>query len=426
MNILLLFIVAESQLENARAEYPYRTRWEHDDHTDPHHTGGSSAHPRAVFVRCHPDSLEVVVQADMFNTGLWVDGRHLRLGLEVVRNDVQSACRAVPSGPSEFTIQAHLMDCGTVKLPSTGEKIIYSNVLVYSPEPSSDGLIRLDGATIPVECHYNKFYPVDGLPLLPTWVPFVQRVTAENQMEFSLRLMTGDRKFERGSYTYFLGDPIYFEVSSIINNHQPLRVFIDHCVATATPDADAALRYDFIDHHGCLADAYLTNSSSRFLSRVEDHKIQFQLDAFRFYQEPSNQIYITCRLIAVPSVSTVKSQHRACSFIQNRWRAIDGNDQDCRSCGISYPVKDPPTTEPPTTSISMKTVPQLSPQIGVGRNIPKPQPANYLRIRPGMHQNLHTTPPSSARIQEVGNKEGTLKLGPLTILPSPRSSTFAK
>lgn len=39
---------------------------------------------------------------------------------------------------------------------SSEEKIIYSTVLVYSPEPSDDGLLRLDGATIPVECHYDK------------------------------------------------------------------------------------------------------------------------------------------------------------------------------------------------------------------------------------------------------------------------------
>lgn len=41
-------------------------------------------------------------------------------------------------------------------MQSTKEKIIYSNVLVYSPEPSSDALLRLDGAAIPVECHYEK------------------------------------------------------------------------------------------------------------------------------------------------------------------------------------------------------------------------------------------------------------------------------
>ncbi|KAF1383884.1 hypothetical protein PFLUV_G00136470 [Perca fluviatilis] len=43
----------------------------------------------------------------------------------------------------------------------------------------------------------------------------------------------------------------------------------------------------------CLADAYLTNSNSRFLPRIEEHKLRFQLEAFRFYQEPGNQMAVS-------------------------------------------------------------------------------------------------------------------------------------
>lgn len=153
--------------------------------------------PRPVVVLCHPDSMEVVVQADMFDKGLQVDGRHLRLGSGPASES--SACRAAPTGEAEYTIKAHLMDCGirlsvriimlwgdesfywlyTFLTPShnarcfgpwfrikslcnhssfqsTKEKIIYSSVLVYSPEPTHEGLLRLDGASIPVECHYEK------------------------------------------------------------------------------------------------------------------------------------------------------------------------------------------------------------------------------------------------------------------------------
>lgn len=60
--------------------------------------------------------------------------------------------------------------------------------------------------------------------------------------------LADDWTFQRGSYTYFLGDSIHFEVSAVIGNHMPLRVYIDHCVGTATPDADVALRYDFVEH----------------------------------------------------------------------------------------------------------------------------------------------------------------------------------
>lgn len=121
---------------------------------------------------------------------------------------------------------------------------------------------------------------MDGISLHPTWVPLVSRASAEDQIDFNLQLMTGikgihtapfsplmhlqnflnvwtshliftdDWRFQRGSHSYFLGDPIHLEVSAIIGNHVPLRVYVDHCVATATPDAEATLRYDLIQHYG--------------------------------------------------------------------------------------------------------------------------------------------------------------------------------
>ncbi|XP_044075147.1 zona pellucida sperm-binding protein 3-like isoform X2 [Siniperca chuatsi] len=359
-----------------------------------------SVRPRPVVVNCYPDSMEVVMQADMFDTGLQVDGRYLRLGSHSVSEG--SACGAVPSGEAEFSIRAHLMDCGT-KLSSTEEKIIYSNVLVYSPEPSSNGLLRLDGATTPVECHYEKKYALDGISLHPTWVPFVSKASAEDRIDFNLLIMNDDWQFERGSYSYFLGEPIHFEIFAIIRNHMPLRVYVDHCVATATPDAEATLRYDFIEHYGCLADAYLTNSSSRFLPRVEEHKLRFHLDAFRFYQEPSNQVYITCYVKAVPVVLAVSSQNRACSVIENRWRSVDGNDQACRSCDIAHRVEEPLSTEPPKTTVSTKAWSSVTPQESLGQNRAEQKPASYFRFRPGMQHSQDNKPQqSSTRLMKRG------------------------
>ncbi|KAM9845050.1 zona pellucida sperm-binding protein 3-like, partial [Aulostomus maculatus] len=329
---------------------PSRT---HHGNIQPHFsaqvTQEQSERLRPVRVRCHPDSLEVVVQADMFDTGLLVEGAHLRLGSQPVGEG--SPCGAVPSGDTEFTLQAHLMDCGS-ELSSTVEKIIYSNVLVYSPEPSPEGVLRLEAATIPVECHYDKVSAVDGLSLQPAWVHFVSKTTADSQIDFHLRLMTDDWRFERGSYSYFLGDPIHFEASVVMAHHMPLRVYVDHCVATATPDTEATTRYDFIEYSGCLADAFLTNSSSRFLSRVEEHTLRFQLEAFRFHQEPDHQqVYIMCYLKAVPVTSPVSAQNRACSYIDKRWRSVDGHDQACRSCDKSHRFEEPrPTEQPKTTS----------------------------------------------------------------------------
>lgn len=65
-------------------------------------------HP--VVVHCQPDTMEVVVQADLFDNGLKVDARHLRLGSDPPAEG--SPCRAAPSAEAQFTFRSHLMDCG--------------------------------------------------------------------------------------------------------------------------------------------------------------------------------------------------------------------------------------------------------------------------------------------------------------------------
>ncbi|KAK5859942.1 hypothetical protein PBY51_021458 [Eleginops maclovinus] len=382
-------------------------------------SAGLSMRPRPIVVHCHPDSIRVVVQADMFDKGFKVDGRHLHLGLSSVSEG--SACVAVPSGEAENTIQAFLGDCGT-KLSSTKEKIIYSNVLVYSPEPSPDGLLRLDGATIPVECHYEKRYSLDAISLHPTWVPSVSTISAKDQIDFNLLLMTGDWQFERGSHSYFLGDPIRFQVSAIMGNHMPLRVYVDHCVAESTPDAEDTLRYYFIEHYGCLTDAYLTNSKSHFLQRVEEHKLRFQVEAFRFYQAPSNQVYISCLVKAVPAVLAVNSQNRACSVIDNRWRSVDGNDKECGNCDISHGVEEPLATEPPNTIIGTTPWSTKTSHRSLVQNKPEQPEAHFFRVRPGTQQSQHNKhQQTSARVMKRGAEykaKRTIQLGPITVLSS--------
>ncbi|XP_034039159.1 zona pellucida sperm-binding protein 3-like [Thalassophryne amazonica] len=356
--------------------------------------------PRPVAVTCHPDSLQVVVQADLFDPFLLVDRAHLRLGSGLLTDG--SPCGAVALGEAQFTIQARLTECGT-KLSSTKEKLVYSNVLIYAPKPSADGLDRLDGVTIPVECHYDKKCAVDGVPLHPTWVHSVSTAAAENEMKFELQLMTDDWQLQRDSLAYYVGDPVYFEVSVIVTKHVPLRVYVDHCVATATPDVEAALRYDFIEH-GCLIDAYLTNSSARFLPRVNEDRLRFQIDAFRFYHELSNLIYISCYVKAAPVGVAADSQNRACSLIENRWRSVDGNDDACRRCDITCQAENLWTTEPPTTKVDTKT--------SIVLMNPRQSPVHFMRYHPTIGQSGKTEQHSTGLLK----RERTIQLGPLAVL----------
>lgn len=61
-----------------------------------------------VGVICHPDSLEIVIKADMFEVGAPVNGDDLRLGVEY-----NEYCRATASSGHEYRIVVGLLDCGT-------------------------------------------------------------------------------------------------------------------------------------------------------------------------------------------------------------------------------------------------------------------------------------------------------------------------
>ncbi|XP_059914466.1 zona pellucida sperm-binding protein 3-like [Gadus macrocephalus] len=364
-----------------------------------------------IAVKCHADSMEVVVRADLFNTGLFLEAQHLHLG----SND----CTAFPSAEAELTIHFNLMECG-MKLSSTDDSLIYSNLLIYSPEASVDGLLRLEGVTIPVECHYNKRYSVDGSAVHPSWIPFGSAATAEDQMEFKLTLMTDDWKLERGSLTYFLGDPVHVEASVILSDHMPLRIYVEHCVATVTPDADAALRYDFIEHHGCLSDAYLTGSGSRYLPRVQEDKLRFKLDAFMFHQEFSNLIYISCQLKAVPATTAVSTENRACSFIHNRWQSVDGNHKACDSCDVDRQFLAASAEQSPSLSPTRPLEPVVrlpaARQAEEPRTDAKQAPANYFLFRPPSR--LRASSPSALMKRANSEWTKTTSSGPLVVLPS--------
>ncbi|XP_061702565.1 zona pellucida sperm-binding protein 3-like [Syngnathoides biaculeatus] len=278
-----------------------------------------------VRVTCHPDSLEILIQADLFGVGSPVHSYEVRLGVE--RND--GLCSAAPASAHEYRILVGLLDCGT-KYWMTDVSLVYTNLLVYTPAPTPDGLIRMDGAVVPIECHYARRYSLSSSSLTPTWIPFMATQAAVETLDFKLRIMTDDWQHERGVNVYYLGEPIFIEASVRVGHHVGLRVFLSSCVATLQPDIHSVPRYVFIDN-GCLLDSKLHPSKSRFLVRTQDDKLQFVIDAFRFHNEDRGELYITCLLNAV-SVHDAEAPNKACTFINGRWRSADGNDYLCGYC----------------------------------------------------------------------------------------------
>uniref|UniRef100_A0AAZ3S9T2 Zona pellucida sperm-binding protein 3 n=1 Tax=Oncorhynchus tshawytscha TaxID=74940 RepID=A0AAZ3S9T2_ONCTS len=283
-----------------------------------------------VVAWCGKSVVRVEVKQELLGIGRLVQPERITLG----------GCAAIEEDAEALvlTFESELHGCGS-ELTMTEDVLIYTFSLVYEPKPLANiSILNTSKAMVDIECHYLRNHDVSSNALKPTWIPNISNMVAEELLYFSLRLMTADWQFERPSNHYYLGDIINMEASVMPYHHVPLRVFVDRCVATLAPDVHTVPRYSFIEDHGCLVDAKLTGSSSQFLSRSQDDKIQFQLESFRFQpQNDSQQLYITCHLKASAASSPIDAENKACSFTDG-WKAAGGDDLVCGCCDSSCAV----------------------------------------------------------------------------------------
>ncbi|XP_022541235.2 zona pellucida sperm-binding protein 3-like isoform X1 [Astyanax mexicanus] len=283
----------------------------------------------SVAVQCSENNVYVQVKKDFLGTGELISPAEITLG--------GCAATGEDSAAQVYLFQSELQLCNGVSM-MTEDELVYSFNIIYVPKtstPSSVGspVVRTKSTVVGIQCHYPRKFNVSSNALLPAWIPYAATVTAEERLVFSLRLMMDDWQFERPSNQYILGDFINIEAAVMQYNHVPLRIFVDSCVATTVPDLNTTPRYSFIENHGCLVDAKLTGSQSRFLPRVQSDKLQFQLEAFVFEQQRSGLIYLTCFLKAAAAASApTDAVHKACSFSNNGWTSVDGDSRVCSCC----------------------------------------------------------------------------------------------
>ncbi|CAB1328064.1 unnamed protein product, partial [Coregonus sp. 'balchen'] len=254
----------------------------------------------SVAVQCGEDMVRVEVKQDFLGNGQLIRPSDLTLG----------GCTSTEFDHADqrLLFESELQECRST-LTITEDVLIYTFTLIYTPTPvEGTPIVRTNYAEVGVECHYQKKHNVTSNALKPTWVPYAFTKVAEQQLVFSLRLMT--------------------------DHHTSLRVYVDSCVATLAPEMASKPRYSFIENHGCLTDARQTGSKSHFLQQTEDDKLQFQLEAFRFHQDERSSMYITCHLRARSASASIDSEHKACSFTTeaNRWVSAGGDDQVCGCC----------------------------------------------------------------------------------------------
>ncbi|XP_025234799.1 zona pellucida sperm-binding protein 3 isoform X2 [Theropithecus gelada] len=227
-----------------------------------------------------------------------------------------------------------LHECGS-SMQVTDDALVYSTFLLHNPRPVGNlSIVRTNRAEIPIECRYPRQGNVSSQAILPTWLPFRTTVFSEEKLTFSLRLMEENWNAEKRSPTFHLGDAAHLQAEIHTGSHVPLRLFVDHCVATPTPDQNASPYHTIVDFHGCLVDG-LTDASSAFkVPRPGPDTLQFTVDVFHFANDSRNMIYITCHLKAIPAEQEPDELNKACSFSKssNSWFPVEGPADICQCC----------------------------------------------------------------------------------------------
>ncbi|XP_068561527.1 LOW QUALITY PROTEIN: zona pellucida sperm-binding protein 3-like [Cebidichthys violaceus] len=236
----------------------------------------------SVAAHCGEGEVTVAVKQNFLGNGQLIRPSDLTLG----------GCAALDAD-HRIRFQSELQGCGSTKR-MTEEALIYSFSLMYSPTPISNTFIfKTNPAEVVIECHYQRKLYVSSGTVRPTWMPFSSRMSAERQLHFSLRLMTEDWQSQRASSAYLLGAVMHIEAAVLRGHHVPLRVHVDSCVATVSPDPKSKPAYPFIGNYGCLNDPKMTGATSYFMPRSQEDKLHFQLRAFSFHHDHRNSLYIT-------------------------------------------------------------------------------------------------------------------------------------
>ncbi|XP_061659616.1 zona pellucida sperm-binding protein 3-like isoform X2 [Syngnathoides biaculeatus] len=281
----------------------------------------------SLAVQCSEGEVIIEVKENFLGNGQLIQPTDLTLG----------GCGLLHVADHMLYFQTELHGCGSTK-KMTDEALIYTFSLTYSPAPVGSTLIlKTNPSVVLIECHYPRRHYVSSDAMMPHWQPFASSLLTEQQLYFSLRLMTEEWQSQRSTSVYYKGEMMHIEASTLQGHHVPLRVYVDRCVATTTPAPNSQPAYTFIDNHGCLVDAKLTGAKSYFMQRSREDKLAFQLKAFNFDRDHRNLLYITCWLMATGASVPVNLQQKACSFLveANRWVASGGDNKLCSCCESS-------------------------------------------------------------------------------------------
>ncbi|XP_026577998.1 zona pellucida sperm-binding protein 3-like [Pseudonaja textilis] len=268
----------------------------------------------SVIYKCNRTRVHLAVKMDPWGTGVRLDPEFLYLG----------SCPSshVNDALAFFHFQYSFKECRFARLTS-GLMVEYTTHLVYRPVSSHDSPFteRINCTTYETQ------------RLTPARVTGSGLLSASSGLTFRGTFMNEDFSGPSDLSVFLLGSQIHIEFAVQQFFHQPLRLFVDECIAADTAELGSSFRnYTVIANQGCLLDSKFANS--RFLPRHAPDVLRLSLQAFEF-AGINTDVYLHCQVLVWEPAIVTNPTKKACSFKRdtNRWEVLDGTANEvCRCC----------------------------------------------------------------------------------------------
>ncbi|KAL0969211.1 hypothetical protein UPYG_G00223930 [Umbra pygmaea] len=206
--------------------------------------------------------------------------------------------------------------------------LIYKFVLHYAPLTLFQG--RAHAINIEIECRFQRYFHVYQRVVRPTWeTPTLRKRLKGRTVDFQIQLMDDEWFLPAKTQVYILGQTLHFQVSAL---HLPkgAKLFINQCYATTSNDPETSFKFNVIDNFGCMLESKRTSGGSGFVFPRTDNTIRFSIGAFQFTSDPDTPVYLHCKLHLTSE--DPGPTHKFCTYIENRWSALIGEDSICECC----------------------------------------------------------------------------------------------
>ncbi|XP_057713914.1 zona pellucida glycoprotein 3f, tandem duplicate 2 [Corythoichthys intestinalis] len=278
----------------------------------------ATADDEAITINCRKDSVSITWR---ISPELAPYATSLFLGNVCIRSSMNS----LPNGDWELHFDYRFIDC-KFKKKIKGKHLIHQNVLSYKPGKKSQSPVY----EYFFECVQRR--PEGWIP--PFLNPGASVSKGQGGLVFHMALLNEQMSGTAKSNIIQLGSfmPIWAAVEQ--KAHQPLRLFMEECVAAPTAKLQPEQQiYPIIENKGCLIDSVKGNS--KFLPRYHSSALVLSLESSML---GVGKVYIHCKLVAWdPDV--LNTSKKACQFSKENvgWELLDDPSQSdlCSCCDES-------------------------------------------------------------------------------------------